>query len=53
MGRLNDFETKHLTEQVSFLGSLAQQKDVEAIPELVALVGKISRSEAIWLVLDM
>lgn len=51
MGRLENFETKNFIEQVSCLDSLVQQKEAGSIPELIGLIEKISKFEAIWLVL--
>jgi len=51
MGRLDDFEAKDFIDQISFLGELVQQKEVDSIPELIALMDKISKFEAVWLVL--
>ncbi len=51
MSQLGDFESKDFIEQVSLMGSLAQNKSYESIPEIIGLFEKISRHDAIGLVI--
>lgn len=51
MTQLKDFESRDFIEQVSLMGLLVQNKDYEAIPEIIHIIEKISRHEAIGLVI--
>lgn len=51
MKELERFESMDFVEQVSLLGSVSQSGDQEAIEELVNLIKKIPRREAVGLVL--
>ncbi len=51
MTQLKDFESRDFIEQVSLMSSLVQNKDYESIPEIIRLIEKISRHEAVGLVI--
>lgn len=51
MTPLSDFGSKNFVEQVSILGVLAQNKDYESIPELADIISRVSRNDAVGLVL--
>jgi CheY-like chemotaxis protein len=51
MSRLNEFESKDFVEQVSILGSLDQSREYASIPDIIALLEKIPKHEAIVLVM--
>jgi CheY-like chemotaxis protein len=51
MKELERFESMDFIEQVTLLGAIAQSKNHEALPEIARLMEKISRNEAIGLVI--
>ncbi len=52
MNRLHDFDSKDFVEQVSILGSLDPKKDYDSIPDIISLLDKIPKHEAIVLVMS-
>jgi CheY-like chemotaxis protein/HEAT repeat protein len=51
MSRLHDFDSKDFVEQVSILGSLDPAHECDSIPEIISLLDKIPKHEAIVLVM--